>query len=87
LDPRRTRHGQTQTSGSGGADLIAAHSLPRISLADNACRDLRRQKKSVRERSWRIELVTDKYEASAASAETARLPGRSFLGVAGLICH
>jgi hypothetical protein len=54
FDPRRTSHGQTQTSGSGGADLsfpIAAHPLPRISLADNARRDLRRQKMSVQERS------------------------------------
>src|SRR6202011_3189362 len=53
-DPRRTSHGQTQTSGSGGADLsfpVAAHPLPRISSADNARRDLRRQKTSVQERS------------------------------------
>ncbi len=52
--PRRTSHGQTQTSGSGGADLsfpVAAHPLPRISSADNARRDLRRQKTSVQERS------------------------------------
>jgi hypothetical protein len=54
FDPRRTSHGRTQTSGSGGADLsfpVAAHPLPRISSADNARRDLRRQKTSVQERS------------------------------------
>ena len=54
VDPRRTSHGQTQTSGSGGADLsfpVAAHPLPRISSADNARRDLRRQKTSVQARS------------------------------------
>src|SRR4029077_8043383 len=38
-NPRRTSRGQTQTSGSGGADLsfpVAAHSLPQISSAEDA---------------------------------------------------
>ena len=52
--PRRTSHGQTQASGSGGADLSlsgCSSSAPRISSADNARRDLRRQKTSVQQRS------------------------------------
>jgi hypothetical protein len=45
---------QAQTSGSGGAELsipVAAHPLARISSADNARGDLRRQKTSVQQRS------------------------------------